>query len=129
MQLYKLYISKLPSDCPKHAFCFKPLQKWSSSTEVWFTKQPIGHNKLQKMISTMCSKAGISGYKTNHSLRATNATRLYHQGVDEQLIMKRTGHRSLERVRSYKRTDEDQEKAISKLLQQPNASASAPVPL
>ena len=43
--------------------------------------------------------------------------------------MERTGHRSLEGVRNYKRTDEDQEKAISKLLQQPNASASAPVPL
>ena len=64
------------------------------------------------MISTMCSKAGISGYKTNHSLRATSATRLYHQGVDKQLIMERTGHRSLEGVRSYKKTDEDQEKAI-----------------
>ena len=42
---------------------------------------------VQKMISTMCSKAVISGYKTNHSLRATSATRLYHQGVNKQVIM------------------------------------------
>ena len=37
---------------------------------------------------------------------ATAATRLYNAGVDEQLIMETTGHRSLEGVRSYKRTSE-----------------------
>lgn len=31
---------------------------------------------------------------TNHSLRATAATRLYAAGVDEQLIAEKTGHRS-----------------------------------
>ena len=70
----------------------------------------------------MCSKAGISGFKTNHSLPATSATRLYHQGVDEQLIMERTGHRSIESVRSYKRTDKQQEKRIPNLLQQASTS-------
>jgi len=51
----------------------------------------------------ICSAAGIEGYKTNHSLRATCATRLFQQNVDEQLIMSRTGHRSVKGVRSYKR--------------------------
>ena len=32
--------------------------------------------------------------------------------------MKRTGHRSLEGVRSYKRTDEQQQIAVSNVLQQ-----------
>ena len=63
-------------------------------------------------MSTICSAAGIGGYKTNHSLRATSATRLYHQG---QLIME---HHSIEGVRSYKRTDEKQEENISNLLQE-----------
>ena len=70
------------------------------------------------MMSTICSAAGIGGYKTNYSLRATSATRLYHQGIDEQLIMERTGHHSIEGVRSYKRTDEKQEENISNLLQE-----------
>ena len=70
------------------------------------------------MMSNMCSKAGIAGYKTNHSLRATAASRLYHKGIDEQLIMERTGHRSLEGVRSYKRTEEQQQIAVSNVLQQ-----------
>jgi integrase len=38
----------------------------------------------------------LKGRYTNHSLRATTATRLYQAGVEEQLIMERTGHRSLD---------------------------------
>ena len=64
----------------------------------------------------MCKAAGISGYKTNHSLRATTATRLYQAGVDEQLIMERTGHRSLDGVRSYKRTSDEQRVALSDIV-------------
>ena len=48
---------------------------------------PVGHNKLKNFVSQMCEEAGIVGYKTNHSLRATAATRLYASGVDEQLVM------------------------------------------
>ena len=64
----------------------------------------------------MCKAAGIPGYRTNHSLRATSATRLYAAGTDEQLIMERTGHRSIKGVRSYKRTSEEQEQGISDIL-------------
>ena len=75
-------------------------------------------------MSSICQDAGIQGLKTNHSLRATtSATRLYQQGADEQLIMKRTGHRSLEGVRSYKRTSVTQQKAISSMLQQTTNAA------
>ena len=68
------------------------------------------------MVRDMCRQAGIPGYKTNHSLRVTIATRLYRHGVDEQLIMERTGHRSLDGVRSYKRTSADQQEALSDIL-------------
>ena len=89
VRLFQLYLSKLPKDCPGHAFYFKPLLKYSSSG-VWYSKQPLGRNKLQSMMSSMCATAGIGGYKTNHSLRVTSASRLYQTGVDEQLIMEHT---------------------------------------
>ena len=124
VRLYRLYLSKLPVDCPRNAFYFKPLQNWNSTSgSVWFSKQPLGHNKLSMMMSSICQDAGIQGFKTNHSLRATSATRLYQQGADEQLIMERTGHRSLEGVRSYKRTSVTQQKAISSMLQQTTNAA------
>ena len=58
-------------------------------------------------MTRLCAAAGIGGFKTNHSLRATAATRLYQSGVDEQLVMERTGHRSLEGMRTYKRTSRE----------------------
>ena len=64
----------------------------------------------------MCKQAGIPRYDTNHSLRATAATRLYHAGVDEQMVMERTGHRSLEGVRTYKHTSKQQRAAILDIL-------------
>ena len=54
-------------------------------SQCWYA---LGHNcKLDKTISRMCERAGIPGYKTIHSLCATNATWFYQAGVDEQLIM------------------------------------------
>lgn len=75
------------------------------SNDVWFTTRPIGVNKLQKFLKTMCSNAGLDSCHTNHSLKATLASRLYHKNVDEQVIMQMTGHRSIDGVRSYKRTE------------------------
>ena len=74
------------------------------------------HDTLDKAVRRMCSLSGIAGFRTNHSLRATTATRLYQAGVDEQLVMEKTGHRSVEGVRSYKRTSEHQQQQFSDIL-------------
>ncbi len=62
----------------------------------------------------MCKEARILGYHTNHSLRATAATHLHQSNsVEEQEIMERTGHRSIEAVRSYKRPSTPQLEQVS----------------
>ena len=77
--------------------CILPYtSKKKAKGSVWYTHTPVGHNTLNGTISRICRAAGISGFKTNHSLRVTTATRLFQSGVDEQLIMARTGHRSIE---------------------------------
>lgn len=77
---------------------------------------PIGRNKLSKAVSNMCKECEIQGFRTNHSLRATAATRLYASGVDKQLVMEQTGHWSIEGIRSYKRTSSEQQQAVSDIL-------------
>ena len=62
--------------------------------------------------------AGIPGYFTNHSLRVTAATRLYDARVDEDTIMQRTGHRSSQGVRMYKRETEKLKELSSNVLNQ-----------
>lgn len=64
----------------------------------------------------MCQQAGIPGYHTNHSLRATTATHLYQAGVHEQMVMESTGHHSLEGIQSYKRISKEQRIALSDIL-------------
>ena len=60
---------------------------------VWFTSNPVGHNSLGDTDNNMCREAGIDGYFTNHSLRATTATRGLEKGIPEKFIIERTGHR------------------------------------
>lgn len=99
---------------PDGAFYLKPLQK--PKGDVWYTAQAVGHNTLASTVSRLCKDAGIEGFFTNHSLRTSAATRLFDAGVDEQVIMLRTGHRSTGGVRSYKRATESLKKQTSQVL-------------
>ncbi len=112
VRLFKLYCQLSPSSV--YAFYLKPLR--SPTLTCWYSTDPLGHMSLGKTVAHLCKEAGIGGYRTNHSLRATTATRLYQSGVDEQVVMERTGHRSLEGVRSYKRTSDSQREAVSDIL-------------
>ena len=107
VQLFKLYNKLCPVDRPHNAFYLATLSK--PKEDCWFSRTPLGHNTLKNFMKNTCKKADIPGYKTNHSLQATTATRLYAKGIDEQLVMERTGHRSIEGVRSYKWTSNEQQ--------------------
>ena len=87
------------NDIQSDVFYLTPI---SNPKSAWYKNLPIGQNVLGKTVGRLCMKAGIQGHKTNHSLRATCATRLFDQGIDEQLIMSRTGHRTTTGVRNYK---------------------------
>ena len=65
----------------------------------------------------------------NHSLRATATSRLYHSRVDEQLVMERTGHKSMDGVCSYKRTSDQQREVLSDIAPTPKHSVSFASPL
>lgn len=110
--LYKLYLNKRPPG-EIEAFYLRPLVK--PKNDIWYRPVAIGKNTISKVVSRMCASAGLGGYRTNHSLRATSATRLFGEEFDEQLICETTGHRSTS-VRSYKRTSDHQHKAISATL-------------
>ena len=84
---------------------------------MWYKIVLIGVNTLCSTVTRLCERGGIEGYKTNHSLQVTAATRLFHKGIDEQLMMERTGHRSVDGVRAYKQTCPEQHDKLSHVLQ------------
>ena len=123
VRLFQVYVEHRPAECDDN-FYLTPLKK--PKGVIWYSKMPVGHNTLAKTVSRLCTSADISGFKTNHSLRVTTATRLFHSGADEQLIMSHTGHRSIDGVRSYKRENEAQKRSLSSVLN--SASNGQPVP-
>ena len=111
IRLYKLYNDHCPANRPDNAFYLKPLEK--PRPDCWYARTPVGHNMLSNTVRRLFETAGIAGHFTNHSLRPTAATRMFNTGMDEQLIMHRTGHSSTSGVRSYKRiTDSLKEKLL-----------------
>jgi len=114
VRLFKKYAQLCPDTPNLNAFYLQPLSK--PTENQWYSVKPLGHNTINNTMSRLCKAAGIGGFKTNHSLRATAATRLYQSGVDEQMIMEKTGHRSLDGIRSYKRTSDEQRETLSDIM-------------
>ena len=79
------------------------------------------------MVKNICSKGNLGGYRTNHSLRATAATRLFDADIDEQLITEVTGHRS-SAVRNYKRVNETKRQKINDVIQGTSSDKAESVP-
>ena len=127
VRLFQKYEKLTPTDGPADSFYLQPLR--NPTWACWYSKKPLGYHTLSNTVSQLCKQVGIKGYKTNHSLRATTATQLYESGVDEQLVMERTGHRSLDGVRSYKRTNDTQREALSDILNRKTPRLEQPHPL
>ena len=110
--IFEYYLTLIPPEGP---FYRRPLP----GTPPRYSKQVIGVNKLSVIVKTFCAKAGFDGYFTNHSGKVTCATELFKENIDEQLIMKQTGHRSQDAVRRYKRPSVQHEMQVSSILQPP----------
>ena len=74
----------------------------------------MGHNKFGQVVRRVCEKAGIKGNFTNHSLRATTATRGLSKGIADKFVMQRTGHRDARSLQTYQRPSTSSKIEISK---------------
>ena len=64
----------------------------------------------------------MHGHNANHTLRASSV--MYNARIPEKLIQERTGHRSLEALRTYEWSSEYQQKAaVSTLISVPQELA------
>lgn len=125
IELFEKFLTLRPPNADR--FYLYSKKQWKTSL-YWYVDKPIGKNVISKMTTQICAEAGILEKRTNHSLRATCATRMFEGKVDEQIIMERTGHTSVMGVRTYKRTSDvlikDSQVALHpnqiKVLRQPN---------
>ena len=80
------------------------------------------------MMKKMCAEARIDGRKTNHSLQAYGATKLFQAGISEKVIQDRSGHRSSEGLQRYERISEQQQSEACKVLANTSGIAADSVP-
>ena len=113
VRILKLYMSLLPKNRKCRSLYLQPHKKYGQCN--WFRDAPVGENKLRSFVKDLCDKAGIPGYYSNHSLRATGCTRMYNSDVEEQVIQEISGHKSLA-VRSYKHTCDKQRENATKCI-------------
>ena len=73
--VFEEYSRRCPPNRPKSSFYQKSLVK--PKGDNWYAAVPVGHNTLDKAVARMNSAAGVIGFKTNHLLRVTLATRLF----------------------------------------------------
>lgn len=118
VSIFEFYLGLIPANGP---FYRRPLV----GSPPRYSIQVIGVNKLAHIVKNFCEKAGFQGYFTNHSGKVTCATELFKQNIDEQLIMKQTGHRSQDAVRRYKRPSVQHQLQVSDILQPPAAKKSS----
>ena len=93
VKFYEQFVNAHPSGskCPDN-FYLRPLA--APKSDVWYSCQPMGHLKLSGIVLEMAKRANFQGKITNHSLRATSASCLYHANCYEQIVKEHTGHRS-----------------------------------
>ena len=113
-------VDKYMSLCPpvtkstmKPNFYLRSLKRFNPAQ--WYSTQVVGLNTLCKTVGQMLKDANLDGYFTNHSLRRTGTTRLFHAGIDRKLVKEYSAHRS-DAVDQYQITSNKQKENISKVL-------------
>ena len=107
-----------------------------------FTSMVIGKNSPGSMMSEIAKSAELSRNYTNHQIRKTTATAMYHQGFDLHEISHVTKHKNLDSLKyyvagpmhsdkerynqglfSYAQNDENQDKRKQQTPQEPEATS------
>ena len=113
VRVQDLYLKKLlPGSI---TFYMQPFQKLPADPyQAWFKNTSVGVNSLKNMMTKVSELAGLSVKYTNHSLRATSASRMFVSGVPEKIhvVVEVTRHKSVKALRQYKRTTNQQFQAI-----------------
>ena len=110
VRIIDTYLSKLPENPPAFYLQWLPRVP-ADAAQPWYKRVQVGINPLKKMMPTISERANLPIRYTNHSLRATAATRMFASGVPEKVIGEVTGHKSLNAFRTYEHTSEDQQRA------------------
>ena len=96
-----------------------------SDEELFLTQNSFSEERVEDNFSIDCIlDAEIEGQFTNHSLRATTATRALKKGIPDKFVMQRTGHRDVRSLQKYQRPETSTKIEFSKAFDTSNEAVS-----
>lgn len=112
---FELYKEKIDSDI---TFLFPQTTRNWKPGKKWFTRQPYGKNSLGNFMKNLSARANLSKQYKNHSIRATLINQLRDAGYRKEDIVKLTGHKNPESLKSYfrKRCPDSKMREMSETL-------------
>ena len=83
---------------------------------IWYSRKKLGKNPLATFMSDLSVKCGLLQVYTNHSIRVTGITVLTNQGYSNADIMLVSGHKSVQSLAVYQKTDKDKKILMGKTM-------------
>ena len=114
---FKQYMEQLH---PENKYMWQvPLAKINPlKPDIWFSCQHQGKNTLGKFMSQLSLQCHLSKMYTNHSIRVTGITVLTRMKFSSSEIMSVSGHKSVQSLTNYQRTQPKQKISMGKVLYQ-----------
>ena len=126
--LFKKFVShRLKDMCQPDSPFYLAINHKRADYSLWYKKQPLGINHIDKMMKLVIAGTSITGRKTNHSARKTMVETLCRSNIPDSTVMQLSGHKSVQSLNHYKKPSLDQQRSISHLLS--SHSEPSPVPL
>lgn len=108
VKTYDLYVSRLDPRCNRLWQVPKEGVTWNQ--EIWYNPQPVGKTKCQDLMPILYVNAGLSKRYTNHCVRSTVCGLLDRGKFSSRKIMRWSGHKSENSIKSYAHTTTNAEK-------------------
>ncbi|MDC9727506.1 MAG: tyrosine-type recombinase/integrase [Candidatus Thioglobus sp.] len=86
----------------------------SEDDTVWYCNSCLGEKTMAKFMKKLSEGAKRSQIYTNHSIRVTGASILTKSMLNPSQIMAVTGHKSVQSLTVYQRTDTEEIIAMGK---------------
>ena len=116
IRVYKEYKARRPADLNADdcRFYLRPIS--SPKSDIWFSHQAVGKEKLGMIMNDISKKGELMGRKVNHSTRKTFATTLVQAGLPPTEIAHLGGWKNIQTINEYSVPSIKQQEAASKVI-------------
>ncbi|KAJ3655533.1 hypothetical protein Zmor_014660 [Zophobas morio] len=116
VRLYHLLMMKRGNNINTDRMFLTPNPFWNKiQNAVWYKNSPVGVNEIGKWVKSLAIVTGLDIKRrkiSNHSVRSSAVSALAKAGVEEQQLMKITGHQNVNSIKPYLQLDDEHHKSI-----------------